>query len=135
VVAVDQDRYSRVVGRVHLDRLDVNADMVRQGHAWVYRKYASGPELFRLEQKTKQQRRGLCASDGNIPPWQWREGQRSIERHPGTVLGAVVGNRRSRVFHLPGCAGYTAVSQKNRVLFLSREAAEDGGYRLAGNCP
>jgi hypothetical protein len=134
VVEVDQDRYGRVVGRVYVEGLDVNADMVRQGHAWVYRKYATDPELYRLEREAKQQRRGLWASDGNIPPWQWRAGQRTIERHPSTVKGAVVGNRRSQVFHLLGCPGYTAVSQKNRVLFLSHEAAADGGYRLAGNC-
>jgi hypothetical protein len=135
VVEVDQDRYGRLVGRVHVDGLDVNAEMVRQGHAWVYRKYASDPELYRLEQGAKQQRRGLWASDGNIPPWRWRgAGQRSIERHPSTVKGAVVANRRSRVFHLPGCPGYAAVSEKNRVLFLSREAAQAEGYRLAGNC-
>jgi hypothetical protein len=134
VVEVDRDRYGRLVGRVYVDGLDVNAEMVRQGHAWVYRKYATDSELYALEREAREQRRGLWASDGNIPPWQWRAGQRTIERHASTVKGAVVGNRRSRVFHLPGCPGYAAVSEKNRVLFLSREVAEAEGYRLAGNC-
>jgi micrococcal nuclease len=79
VVEVDQDRYGRLVGRVYVDGLDVNAEMVRQGHARVYRKYATDSELYRLEREARQQRRGLWASDGNIPPWQWRAGQRTIE--------------------------------------------------------
>jgi micrococcal nuclease len=131
VVEVDQDRYGRLVGRVYVEGLDINAEMVRLGVSEVCER---PPGLYRLEREARQQRRGLWASDGNIPPWQWRAGQRSIERHPSTVKGAVVGNRRSQVFHLPGCPGYAALSQKNRVLFLSREAAEAEGYRLAGNC-
>ena len=122
------------MGRVYVDGLDVNAEMVRQGHVWVSRKYATDPELYRLEREAKQQRRGLWANDGNIPPWQWRAGQRTIDRQPSNVNGAIVANRRGRVFHLPGCRGYTAVSEKNRVSFFSREAAVTEGYRLAGNC-
>ena len=34
---VSQDRYNRMVARVRRGRMDVNAQMVRQGHAWVYR--------------------------------------------------------------------------------------------------
>lgn len=40
VVTVDVDRYWRIVGRVYVDGVDVNAELVRQGAAWVYRKYA-----------------------------------------------------------------------------------------------
>ena len=39
VVVVDHDRYGRVVGRVHVGNVDVNAELVRQGAAWVYRDY------------------------------------------------------------------------------------------------
>ena len=34
VVAVDRDRYGRVVGSVSVEGLDVNAALVRQGHGW-----------------------------------------------------------------------------------------------------
>ena len=37
VVVQDTDKYGRTVGRVYVGRVDVNADMVRQGAAWVYR--------------------------------------------------------------------------------------------------
>ena len=46
---VDIDRYQRNVGRIYVGDLDVSAEMVRLGAAWVYRKYAKDQNLFRLE--------------------------------------------------------------------------------------
>lgn len=33
VVVIDHDRYGRTVGRVYIDKIDVNAELVRGGHA------------------------------------------------------------------------------------------------------
>lgn len=45
------------------------------------------------------------------------------------------GNRNSRVYHLPvGCQSYELVSPSNIVEFPSESAANDAGYRKAGNC-
>jgi S1/P1 Nuclease/Metal binding domain of Ada len=46
-----------------------------------------------------------------------------------------VGNRRSKIYAWPGCGSYDRVSPANRVVFQSREAAEQDGYRAARNCP
>ncbi len=46
---VDIDRYQRIVGRIYVDNLDVSAEMVRVGAAWVYRKYAKDQSLYKLE--------------------------------------------------------------------------------------
>ena len=46
----------------------------------------------------------------------------------------VVGNKNSKIFHLPGCSGYDRVSEKNRVYFNSAAEAETAGYRIAKNC-
>ncbi|MDX6612002.1 MAG: hypothetical protein QOD75_1188 [Blastocatellia bacterium] len=46
----------------------------------------------------------------------------------------VIGNKNSKIFHLPGCAGYNRVSEKNQVKFNSAAEAEAAGYRLAKNC-
>lgn len=52
-----------------------------------------------------------------------------------TVLGQVIGNRNSKVYHLPeGCPSYNQVGEKNRVPFDSEAEAEASGYRRAGNC-
>lgn len=74
-VSVDyegKDRYGRTIGRVHLGRLDVNAEMVRTGYAWVYRKYAKDQNLYALEDEARAARRGLWAGNDPVPPWEWR---------------------------------------------------------------
>jgi micrococcal nuclease len=74
VVAVDRDRYGRIVGRVYVDEVDVNAEMVRRGAAWVYRKYAKDPNLFSLEAEARKAKRGLWGlpEAERVPPWEWR---------------------------------------------------------------
>ncbi len=54
-----------------------------------------------------------------------------------TVAGQIlfVGNRRSRIYAWPGCGTYDKMAPGNRVVFPSREAAEQDGYPAARNCP
>lgn len=54
-----KDRYGRIVGRVYIGDLDVNAEMVRQGAAWIYRQYAKDQTLYNLETKARQDKTGL----------------------------------------------------------------------------
>lgn len=50
-------------------------------------------------------------------------------------VGVVIGNRNSRIYHLPeGCPSYDKVSPKNQVPFATEAKAVAGGYRKAGNC-
>lgn len=79
VVVEDTDRYRRTVGRVYAGPQDINAEMVRRGAAWVYRRYSHDPALLRLEQAARAERRGLWALPEmeRIPPWEWR----ALERH------------------------------------------------------
>ncbi|MBL6081928.1 thermonuclease family protein [Belnapia sp. T18] len=78
VVVQDTDRYGRTVGRVYAGPLDVNAEMVRQGAAWVYRQYSRDPELLRIETEAKAGRRGLWSlpEAERTPPWEWRAAKR-----------------------------------------------------------
>jgi endonuclease YncB( thermonuclease family) len=74
----DTDRYGRTVGRVHAGRVDVNAEMVRRGAAWVYRRYSRDPALLVLEEEARQARRGVWAlpESQRTPPWEWRRERR-----------------------------------------------------------
>lgn len=72
VLEVDRDRYGRIVGQVYVGGVDVNAKLVRQGYAWVYRKYAKRPRLYELEREAREARRGLWADGNPVPPWEWR---------------------------------------------------------------
>jgi endonuclease YncB( thermonuclease family) len=126
----DTDRYGRTVADVILpDGRSLNREMVREGMAWWYRRYApDDAELARLESEAKAAKRGLWGQPNPIPPWSWR-------RSAGVPqTAAVVGNRRSRVYHKPTCRGAATMSEKNRVRFDSAAQAEAAGYRRAGDC-
>ncbi|MCF1459085.1 MAG: thermonuclease family protein [Shewanella sp.] len=69
------DRYGRVVAHVYVDGVWVNAELVRNGAAWVYRKYSKMPELLDLEEAAREAKRGLWAlpESEKIKPWDWRK--------------------------------------------------------------
>lgn len=72
VVEQGHDKYKRTIGRVYQGNVDVNAEQVKQGMAWVYRKYSKDKTLLPLEAEAKAQRLGLWADSNPIPPWEWR---------------------------------------------------------------
>ncbi|GAB6036802.1 thermonuclease family protein [Fundidesulfovibrio butyratiphilus] len=78
VVFMDKDAYGRVVGRVFLpDGSDVCAEMVRTGHAWVYRKYCRDcRDLLAAEALARWRGIGLWSEKAPTPPWQWRRQKR-----------------------------------------------------------
>jgi endonuclease YncB( thermonuclease family) len=130
-----KDLYGRTVGTVIVKGTDVNAELVRQGMAWVYRKYTNDQKLYALESEAKLAKRGLWATDHPIEPWLWRKGKRTVEHSTSSVKGMIIGNKNSHIYHLPNCQSYSMVSEKNRVLFTNEELAKANGYRKAGNCP
>jgi len=78
---VTQDRYERLVAVVSLNDENVNAWLVRQGHAWAYRQYLKDPQYCSWEAEAHAGGRGLWAlpRDQRHAPWEWRavERQRS----------------------------------------------------------
>ena len=71
------DAYRRIVARVFVDTVDVNAELVRRGLAWVRRAYDPAPALVALEDGARKARRGLWADEDPMPPWIWRKTKRS----------------------------------------------------------
>jgi len=80
VKVITTDRYGRSVGRVFVGGVDVNAEMIRRGAAWVFRKYVKDVSLFALEEEARREKRGLWALSeaGKIPPWEWRKRKRGL---------------------------------------------------------
>lgn len=75
---VTQDQFRRMVAVVWLidggKRINVNETMLRQGHAWGYRRYMKDPRFCDLEQEARSKKLGLWAqpvSDWVYPP-EWR---------------------------------------------------------------
>ena len=83
VAASGEDRYGRLLARLYVadgDRLtgrDVNRDMVREGHAWVYRRYAT-ENWLPDEAAARDSGLGLWSLGvgASVPPWEWRRGER-----------------------------------------------------------
>jgi micrococcal nuclease len=94
VFTTTRDRYGRVIGHITAEGIDVNAELVRLGYAWVYRRYSNDAELLRLEEAARAEKLGLWAQSNPIPPWEWRRGRRpssdSLATSPtGMLSGAV----------------------------------------------
>lgn len=128
----DIDRYGRVVGRVYCGGVDANALQVQDGMAWVYDSYVRDKALYRLQQSARESNSGLWSDPKPIKPWEWRKGIRGDAA--GVTSGKVQGNRNSKIYHIPGCPSYGAMSKKNVQEFSSESAAQSAGYRKAGNC-
>jgi endonuclease YncB( thermonuclease family) len=72
----DVDHYGRTVGRIYAGPVDVNAELVRRGLAWVYTRYNRDADLPPLEAEARAARRGLWRDPAPVPPWRWRREQR-----------------------------------------------------------
>ena len=74
-VVKESDRYGRVIGRIFIERKDVSAHMVEQGHAMVYRRYLTDKSLLVLEADAKSKELGLWGlpKEDRVAPWVWRE--------------------------------------------------------------
>jgi len=66
------DRYGRPIANVSVDGLDVNAEQVKRGMAWVYLQYSRDAHLLALEQQARAARLGLWEQPEPVAPWQWR---------------------------------------------------------------
>jgi micrococcal nuclease len=113
------DAYGRVLAYVFLeDGTFVNRELVRRGYARVLTRFPFDyVDDFRQAQ-TEARRAGLGL---------W------ASRPPAHVVvpGSIIGNRQSKVYHLPGQAHYNDVAERNRVYFDSEEEARRLGYRPA----
>jgi endonuclease YncB( thermonuclease family) len=76
VEVIDQDRYGREVGKVHVGGRYVNSEMVRQGLAWRYVQYDKRGEFTQVEQAAMAARKGLWADAHPVAPWDWRKGEK-----------------------------------------------------------
>jgi len=69
VNSIEKDRYGRTVAEIFLGETFINAEMVRAGHAWHYRRYSGNCP-----------NRGAIVQAANsieltgIPPWEFRKG-------------------------------------------------------------
>ena len=138
VESVETDPHGRLLARVTRDGADVALQQIRAGFAWVYPFEDSVSQTERVrytneERAARTAKRGLWSDANATAPWAFRRSERDSPTGGASSAG-VIGNVRSRLYHLPNCPGYTSVSPANRVNFPSAEAAEKAGYKRASNC-
>jgi endonuclease YncB( thermonuclease family) len=154
------DPYGRHLAVAIAEPGDLGLLQIESGHAWHNVRYAREQEASRreryagAERAARVARRGLWAAAAPVAPWDYKAAERGgaadgrvapsaggrggeARGAPGTAedrAGRVVANRRSGLYHLPGCPGHGATSGRNAVLFASEDAARQAGYRRAPNC-
>jgi endonuclease YncB( thermonuclease family) len=128
------DRYGRTVADVMLpDGQSLSYELVHLGFAWWYRRYApNNTVLARLEAEARAAKIGLWSQSDPVPPWAWRKSPKPVL--PLELVGKVVGNKRSRVYHKPGCLNGAHVSPLNRMVFGTEPDAERAGYLPGRDC-
>lgn len=75
VVYKSKDRYGRILGKIYNESLYVNAEMIRLGMAWHYKKYSKDKDLADLEEKARAGKVGLWSRHDAVPPWEFRRKQ------------------------------------------------------------
>jgi endonuclease YncB( thermonuclease family) len=138
VEVLEIDRYGRTVGRVWLKNRDINREMVREGHAWVYRRYLIDESLLDDENAAKAVSAGLWRLPDPVAPWEWRRGNRAApsftEAPGGCSIKGNINAKGDRLYHLPGQMHYDRTridpSQGERW-FCSEEEARAAGWRAS----
>lgn len=146
------DESQHLVGKVTQNQRDICLEQIRTGFAWhlKQRQFEQSTEdraeYAAAETRARAAKAGLWRDTGPTEPWVFREYRRQrpatttptpetdTAPDPEPVLTGVRGNRRSMIYHWPGCPNYDDIAPHNRVYFESREAAESAGYRAARNC-
>ena len=129
------DRYGRSVGRPYVGDIDVCAEMVRTGAAWVYRQYVIDKGLFDIESEAQAARRGLWAlpEAEQVAPWEWRRGLNdSVGRSDNCNIKGNINSKGDSIYHSPGGHSYgvTKIDEsKGERWFCSEEEAKTAGWR------
>src|SRR5688572_30650039 len=143
LVPVAQDRYDRLVAFVYLQDEDLNAWMVRQGHAWAYREYLEDEWSCSWEAGARDARRGLWAPEQApaYAPWEWRAPRQTFTDYRGETVAnclATAGKRPSQLLAstapgsspspqrpASGCLIKGNISKNGRIYHMPRSPSYD----------
>ncbi|MDE1465939.1 thermonuclease family protein [Spartinivicinus poritis] len=94
-----KDKYGRSIAHIYLGNTWVNAELVKQGAAWVYDHYSDSKKLKLYESEAKTNKRGIWTLPltQQVPPWEWRRNKRTITQSkakPDYKHGFSCGNKK-----------------------------------------
>lgn len=135
----ERDRLDRLVARVFVGEQDLSVALVQAGLAWHYVHFSADPVLIAAERAARSAEIGVWSETDPVPPWDYRHGRRerreTSRQAPLPRASTDVeyhGNRRSRVYHAPGCRHYNCGNCT--VLLRSKEEAESQGFKKHTGC-
>jgi endonuclease YncB( thermonuclease family) len=69
--SISKDYYGRMLAKVKCNGVNVNAEQVRRGMAWVADQSVEDRELNQLQEEARAVKRGLWSYESPVPPWEW----------------------------------------------------------------
>lgn len=75
---IKRDYHKRVVGKVFLNKVDINLEQVKRGMAWVFKHFVNDPysqdQTYYVDAQEEAEKRhlGLWSQSDPIPPWEFR---------------------------------------------------------------
>ncbi|WP_313958821.1 thermonuclease family protein [Aliarcobacter butzleri] len=67
------DKYKRILGTVYYNGLNINLQQIKDGYAWVYKKYSNNSSYYEAEKLAKRNKKGLWVDNNPIEPWEFRK--------------------------------------------------------------
>ena len=125
------DKYGRTLGVCFLDQQDVNAWMVRQGHAWAFVKYSTS--YVKEEAQARAQHIGIWQGEA-IPAWDYRAQRWAKVEEQAPQGCAIKGNvtAHGKIYHMPWSPWYAQIrmdAEKGKRWFCTEAEAVAAGWR------
>lgn len=70
------DKYKRILGTIYYQNKDINLQQVKDGYAWVYKKYSKNQEYYKAEKLAREKKIGLWSEKNPIEPSEFRKANR-----------------------------------------------------------
>nr|WP_269093259.1 thermonuclease family protein [Aliarcobacter butzleri] len=68
-----KDKYKRILGTIYYNNIDINLKQVKDGYAWVYKKYSKNKDYYNAEKVSRENKKGLWIDKNPIAPWEFRK--------------------------------------------------------------
>ena len=125
------DKYGRTLAVCFADGKDINAQMVRQGHAWAFVKYSQS--YVKEEALARSESLGIWQAESQ-PAWDHRAKRWAAAEEKAPEGCAIKGNitKNGKIYHMPWSPWYAQIkidTDKGKRWFCSEAEALAAGWR------
>jgi endonuclease YncB( thermonuclease family) len=125
------DKYGRTLAVCFVDGRDINAQMVRQGHAWAFVRYSQS--YVNEEALAKAESLGIWQGESQ-PAWDYRAQRWAAAEQKAPEGCAIKGNitKNGKIYHMPWSPWYAQIkieTDKGKRWFCTGAEALAAGWR------